>query len=250
MVAPAATVFLRNKSLNPLQLNKSVKTILVTGASGNLGKDVVGYLHQQGYAILATFNSNRDVGLFGYLPHVKTQLVDVLNEESVGAFIADNASADIQAAVLLVGGFAMGSIQETDAALLHKMYRLNFLSAFNVVRSLMSGFIKRGGGQFVLIGARPSLNPDEGRNVVAYALSKTLVFALAELINAEGKAHQITATVVVPGIIDTPANREAMPEAESSRWVPTENLAELIVFLLSDTGRMTRETVVKIYNYS
>ncbi|MBC8154048.1 MAG: SDR family oxidoreductase, partial [Bacteroidetes bacterium] len=134
-----------------------MKTVLVTGASGNLGRDVVEHLHQQGYAILATFSSGREVGLFAHLPQVKTQIVNVLDEESVSAFMEDNESATIRAAVLLVGGFAMGSIQETDADLLHRMYQLNFLSAFNVVKALIARFEQRGGGQFILIGARPSL---------------------------------------------------------------------------------------------
>lgn len=227
-----------------------MKTVLVTGASGSLGKDVVEHLHQQGYAVLATFGSSREVGMFNHLPQVKTQVVNVLDADSVNAFLDEHETANLRAAVLLVGGFAMGSIQETDADGLHRMYQLNFLSAFNVVKPLMERFGQPGGGQFILIGARPSLNPDEGKNVVAYALSKALIFELAQLINAEGKARQITATVIVPGIIDTPANRTAMPDADPSHWVPTDNVAELIAFLLSDTGRMTRETVINIYNQS
>ncbi len=227
-----------------------MKTVLVTGASGNLGRDVVNQLHEQGYAVLATFGSSRELEMFSHLPQVTTQVVDVLDADSVNTFLGEHETANLRAGVLLVGSFAMGSIQETDADLLHRMYQLNFLSAFNVVKPLLARFGQRGGGQFILIGARPSLNPDEGKNAVAYALSKALIFELAQLINAEGKAQQITATVIVPGIIDTPANRIAMPEADSGDWVPTTNLAELIAFLLSDTGRMTRETIVKIYNQS
>lgn len=239
-----------NKLLNPRQPTERMKTVLITGASGNLGRDLVEHLHQQGYHILATFGSSRETGMFAHLPQVRIQLVNVLDADSVTAFLEENESADLRAAILLVGGFAMGSIRETDADLLHRMYQLNFLSAFNVVKPLMARFEQQGGGQFILIGARPSLDPDEGKNVFAYALSKALIFSLAELINAEGKPHQVTATVVVPGIIDTPANRTAMPDADPSRWVPTDNLAELIAFLLSDTGRMTRKTVVNIYNQS
>lgn len=225
-----------------------MKTILVTGAAGSLGKDVVEYLHQQGYQVLATFSSDRDFSLFNHLPNVRSYAVNVLDETSVAAFLADIADIDLQSAVLLVGGFAMGRIQETDGRLLQNMIDLNFMSAFNVVKPLMARFEKRGGGQFILIGSRPALHPAEGKNVVAYALSKALVFELAQLINAEGKPHQTTATVIVPSTLDTPANRTAMPEADYSHWVPTEKIAELIALLLSDTGHMIRETVVKIYN--
>lgn len=239
-----------NNSFTNCHLNKFMKTILVTGASGNLGKEVVEHLHQQGYAILATLGSSHEMGMFNHLLHVKAQVVDVLDPDSVNVFLDEHEAANLQAAVLLVGGFAMGGLQETDADLLHRMYGLNFLSAFNVVKPLMARFERQGGGQFILIGARPALHPDEGKNMVAYALSKALIFELAKLINAEGNAQQITATVVVPGTIDTPANRTAMPDADPSRWVPTDNIAELIGFLLSDTGRMTRDTVVSIYNQS
>lgn len=225
-----------------------MKTILITGASGNLGKSVVEYLYEYGFEILATLASDHEIGLFDHLPEVTTNVIDLLNAESVMEFIEDSRSAEIQAAVLLVGGFAMGTLAETDATQLRKMYELNFLSAFNVVRPLMEQFTERGGGQFILIGARPALNPNDGKNMVAYALSKGLVFSLAELINAEGKANTITATVVVPSTIDTPGNRAAMPDADPDNWVPAKSIAKLIAFMLSDTGQMTRETVIKIYN--
>ncbi|NIJ52268.1 SDR family NAD(P)-dependent oxidoreductase [Dyadobacter arcticus] len=225
-----------------------MKTILVTGASGNLGKDVVEHLHQQGYHVLATFSSDRDIKLFNHLPNVWSFVVNVLDETSVTVFMADIAHTDLRAAVLLVGSFAIGTMQKTDTQLLQKMIDLNFMSAFNLVKPLMTRFEQQGDGQFILIGARPTLNATEGRGVFAYALSKALIFELAKLINAEGKSHHTTATVVVPSTIDTPANRSAMPDANPEHWVPTEKIADLISFLVSDTGRMTRETVVKLYN--
>ncbi|WP_080055775.1 SDR family NAD(P)-dependent oxidoreductase [Spirosoma aerolatum] len=225
-----------------------MKTILVTGAAGNLGKSVVEHLQQQGYLVLATFSSDRDLHLYDHLPNVRPYVVNVLDEASITTFMTDTSDFDIRAAVLLVGGFAMGRIQQTDVRLLEKMIDLNFVSAFNLVKPLMCRFEQRGGGQFVLIGSRPTLNPTEGKDVFAYAMSKALVFELAKLINAEGKHAHTTATVVVPSTLDTPANRTAMPDADPAHWVPTERIADLITFLISDTGRMTRETVVKIYN--
>ncbi|GAB3709371.1 3-oxoacyl-ACP reductase FabG [Spirosoma flavus] len=225
-----------------------MKTILITGASGGLGQDVVNHLHEQGFRILATVGSGRHVNLFEKLPHVVTKEVNVLDESSVNTFLNDHQSDAVQAAILLVGGFAMGTLQETDTALLQSMFDVNFLSAFNLVKPLMAQFEKQGGGQFVLIGSRPALHASEGKNVVAYALSKTLVFELAEIINAQGKSKNITATVIVPSTIDTPANRAAMPSADPSRWVSAKSIAEVIGFVLNDTGQMMRETVIKFYN--
>ncbi|GAB4035692.1 SDR family NAD(P)-dependent oxidoreductase [Spirosoma gilvum] len=225
-----------------------MKTILITGASGGLGQDVVTYLHEQGYSILATVGSDRHLGAFKELSHVDTKVVNVIDEKSVEDYLASYSSVDIQAAVLLVGGFAMGSLQETTPDSLRKMIDINFLSAFNLVKPLMSRFEAQGGGQFILVGARPALRPADGKNVVAYALSKSLIFQLADLINADGKSKGITASVLVPSTIDTPTNREAMPDADTSKWVPARNIAETIGFLLSDTGQMMRETVIKLYN--
>ncbi|WP_020600908.1 SDR family NAD(P)-dependent oxidoreductase [Spirosoma panaciterrae] len=227
-----------------------MKTILITGASGGLGQDVVAYLHEQGYNILATVGSDRHLDAFRDLANVSTSVVNAIDEKSVADYLSAHQSTDIQAAVLLVGGFAMGSFQETDSRLIQKMFDINFLSAFNLVKPLMSRFEAQGGGQFILIGARPALRPTDGKNVVAYALSKSLVFQLADLINAEGKSKSITASVLVPSTIDTPTNREAMPDADTSTWIPARNIAETIGFLLSDTGQMTRETIIKLYNKS
>ncbi|MBO0932319.1 SDR family NAD(P)-dependent oxidoreductase [Fibrella aquatilis] len=226
-----------------------MNTVLVTGASGNLGQTLVEHLHQAGYDILATFQTERAARLFDHLPNVQTRLVDLLHEEAVDTFMASEPPARLRAAVLLVGGFTTGTLADTNLDQIQKLIQLNFVSAFTVVKALLPIFKQQGSGQFVLVGARPSLNADEGKNAVAYALSKALIFQLADLINADG-AGDITASVVVPGILDTPANRTAMPDADPTQWVPTANLAELITFLLSDTGRMTRQTIVKLYNQS
>ncbi len=227
-----------------------METILITGASGNLGRAVVERLHEAGYSLLATVGKEADQATFAHLPQVNTQVLNVLDAGLVKAFLAENQPESLRAAVLLVGGFATGGFIDTDLAALQKMYDLNFVSAFNVVKPLMAHFAGRGGGQFVLIGARPALNPADGKGAIAYSLSKTLVLALADLINAAGKPDQITATVVVPSVLDTPANRASMPTTDPTNWVPTENVADLIRFLLTDTGRMVRETVVKVYNRS
>ena len=227
------------------------KLVLVTGASGNLGKGIVEALHQQGHSILATLGSDRDLGAFGHLPQVKSQILNVLDANGVNQFLEEQtAAAPIQAAVLLVGGFATGDIHHTDAAALDKMYQLNFMSAFNVVKPLLAHFEKHGGGQFVLVGTRPALVAEEGKKMFAYALSKSLIFKMAELINAQGKDDHITATVIVPSTIDTPPNRHAMPHADPSKWISPDDIGKTVAFVLSETGQTLREPVIKLYNKS
>jgi len=227
-------------------------SLIITGANGNLGLTVVSRLLKDGYRLLAV--SGRAGA--GNLPEDKnliTTEVDLLKEELAQKFIesALKNNPDIRAAVLLVGGFAMGKLAEIKKADLDKMIDLNFYSAYNLVRPLLKYFLgSPEGGQFILVGSRPGLNAADGKDFFAYSLSKSMIFKLAEFINAEGREKGVTATVIVPSTIDTEANRKAMPDADFSKWVPPENIAEAISFSLSDTGRMLRDSIIKIYNRS
>lgn len=225
-----------------------MKSVLVTGASGNLGTSLVEELHNDGYHIIATLGSEKDRDSFSHLPNVASYVVNLLETDSVSDFLSKIDGKSIHAAALLVGGFAAGDIHETDVALLDKMYRLNFITTFNVLKPLLSIFETQGGGQFILIGARPAIAPEAGKHLFAYALSKSLIFELANLVNAHGKDKQISATVIVPSTIDTPINREAMPDADPSKWIKPEDISKAIAFILSDTGKTIHEPVLKLYN--
>lgn len=226
--------------------------VLITGANGGLGLAVVKQLLDEGYHLIA---ATGPAGA-GNLPdnaNLSTVYVDLLNENDARQFVEESLSKypDLDAAVLLVGGFAMGKLADTSKADLDKMIDLNFYTAFHIVRPLLRNFLGRPeGGQFILVGSRPGLNAADGKDFFAYSLSKAMIFKLAEFINAEGKGKQVTATVVVPSTIDTEANRKAMPDADFTKWVPAENIADTISFALSPTGRMLRENVIRIYNRS
>jgi len=230
----------------------NMSSLIITGATGNLGLAVVNRLLKDGYHLLAASGHSGA----GDLPHNKkleVSEVDLLNEGLAQKFVKSSLrkNPDIQAAVLLVGGFAMGKLTETKKADLDKMIDLNFYTAYNIVRPLLSYFLERlQGGQFILVGSRPGINATDGEDFFAYAMSKAMIFKLAEFINAEGKAKGVTATVIVPSTIDTETNRKAMPNADFSKWVPAEKIADAISYSLSETGRMFRESVIKIYNRS
>jgi NAD(P)-dependent dehydrogenase (short-subunit alcohol dehydrogenase family) len=226
-----------------------MSTIIITGANGNLGLVVTQHLISAGYQVIAVTGP----GGAGQLPghsRLYTVEVDLSDEQKTGRLVSSltDQYPDIQAAVLLVGGFAMGALQQTSDGMMESMIRLNFYTAFHMVRPLFSYFeTKKDGGQFVLIGSRPALISSEGTSFFAYSMSKTMVVKLAEFINAEGTNKKITASVIVPTTIDTPANRKAMPEADFSKWIPPGSIAEAIAFCLSDTGRMMHDHVMKIY---
>lgn len=225
------------------------RTILITGANGNLGGEVVKKLHASGYGICATIGGGGAPEGFAEMTKDVRQ-VNLTEEAATAAYVKEMTGhfPNLDAAVLLVGGFAMGGFAETTGALLDKQFDLNFKTAFFVVKPLLEHFEKTGGGQIILVGARPALLPAAGKDMLAYALTKSLLFRLAECINEAGKGKHITATVLVPSTIDTPANRLTMPDADFSSWVKAADIAETIAFALSEAGSNLREAVLKLYN--
>lgn len=225
--------------------------IIISGATGNLGREVVKKLSDCGNNIYVTLGS-KNINVFDKFPDVKGQVVDLLDYDASVNFVNQTLiqAKSVQAGIFLAGGYASGSINETDDAALEKMFNLNFLTAFHLVKPLMEHFEKNGGGQFIFIGAKPALIASQGKDNFAYALSKSLLFKMAEFINAEGKSKNITATVIVPSTIDTMSNREAMPDADFNTWISADDIAKTIAFVLSNSGQKLRETVLKIYNES
>lgn len=223
-------------------------TLLITGATGGLGKHVVRVLHDMGYRICATTGSSSVPDeMSAYVEDV--QQVDLTLEQETSAYLDALLlrHPTLEAAVLLTGGFAMGGFADTHGIDIDRQIALNFKTAYHLVRPLMAHFANRGGGQFILVGARPALKPETGKSMIAYALSKSLIIKLAELINAEGKGKGIRATVLVPSTIDTESNRKSMPGADHSKWAKPEDIAGSIAFVLSDQGAVLRETILKVY---
>lgn len=154
----------------------------------------------------------------------------------------------INAAILLVGGFALGTLAEMTQKSFEKMLRLNFYSALAIAKPVFAAMKRQGGGRIVLIGARPGIDLKNGTFAPEYGLLKSLLFRLSELLNAEGNASGVIASVIAPSVIDTPANRASMPDANFDDWVKPEAIADAIAFLCSDAGGALREPVLKLYN--
>jgi NAD(P)-dependent dehydrogenase (short-subunit alcohol dehydrogenase family) len=154
----------------------------------------------------------------------------------------------IDAALMLVGGFAMGTINETKGADIQKQFSLNFETAYFLAHPLLKQMQNNGYGRLVFIGARPAINAAQGKNLVAYALSKSLLFKLAEFINEENKGTNVVASVVIPSTIDTEINRKSMPDADPENWVKPSEIAEVLEFICSEKGSVIREPIYKVYN--
>jgi NAD(P)-dependent dehydrogenase (short-subunit alcohol dehydrogenase family) len=225
------------------------KNVLITGASGNLGKATVEKFVTEGYTVIATVTPGKTLGFEA--EGVQVYEADLTDEKSVDRvikkIISDHSTLD--AALLLVGGYASGNIQNTDGALLKKMFALNFDTSYFVARPVFQQMLTQpNGGRIVFVGSRPALIPKEGKNSLAYGLAKSLIFKLADVLNAEGSSKNVTASVIVPSTIDTEVNRKAMPDKDFTAWVKPEEIAESMAFLCSEKSSALRESVFKLYN--
>lgn len=228
-----------------------MKNVLITGASGNLGKATVEKFLAEGYHVIATVSPGKSLGyeVTGALTTYEADLTNEMSvEEVIRKIIVNHQSIDV--AILTVGGYAQGTIQTTDGGAIQKMISLNFNTTYFVTRPVFNQMLLQKAGRIVLIGSRPALSAIEGKNTVAYALSKSLVFKLAELLNAESAGQNVITSVIVPGVIDTPSNRKANPTANFSDWVTPEEIANAMTYLISADGKTLREPILKMYSNS
>lgn len=201
-----------------------MRTAVVTGASGNLGQAVVQKFLSEGYAVEGTGSLLMDA------PHFHSVSVDLVNEEAAAEWVqvVINKHKTIDVAVLTVGGFAMADIAGTSTAMIGQQYRLNFETAYNVARPVFVQMIKQGTGTIFLIGSKAGMEAANSKGMIAYGLSKSLLFRLAELMNEEAAGTAVNTMVIVPSTIDTPQNRAAMPAADFSKWQTPETIADII----------------------
>lgn len=226
------------------------KTVIITGANGNLGAAVIQTFLEKNYTVVATVATEGAKSDMPVHNNLKVQAVNLTSEEETAVFTQNAISKykEIDAALLLVGGFAMGNIGTTAIADIYKQFSINFDTAYHVVRPLFQHMLHNGRGRIIFIGARPALEAAAGKQLLAYGLSKSLLFKLAEYLNEEAKGKNIVTTVVVPSTLDTALNRSSMPGVNPDNWVKPAALAEILEFVVSDTATALRETILKVYN--
>jgi NAD(P)-dependent dehydrogenase (short-subunit alcohol dehydrogenase family) len=228
------------------------KNIIITGAAGNLGQVVVKELVNEGYHIIAILGPH-DKPERMTNDKVERYSLDLSSEAEVEKFFKEikQKHNEIHGGIMIAGGFAMGGIKDSDGESIKKMYSLNFETAYFMARQLFIHMEKQeNGGNIIFVGAKPAFTPSLSKIMLPYALSKSLLFRLAEAINEDTNESGVSASVIVPGTIDTPANRKAMPDADFSKWVSREALAHTMKFIFSETGNNLRENVIKVYNKS
>jgi NAD(P)-dependent dehydrogenase (short-subunit alcohol dehydrogenase family) len=227
-----------------------MKTVIITGANGNLGMAVTQEFLGKNYRVIATVSNEKARQDFSPHPNLEIVVVNLALEKETEDFIQNciGKYGIIDAGLLLVGGFSMGDLAATSGEDIRKQIELNFETAYYVTRPLFAHLMENKRGGIVFIGARPALNPAQGKGLIAYGLSKSLLFKLAEFLNEAAKGLNVNVSVIVPSTLDTPSNRKSTPDANPDNWVKPSEIAEILEFLVSDKAKAMKETVIKLYN--
>ena len=221
-----------------------VKTVIVTGAGGALGKAVVNKFTSEDFEVIATVSPGKELG-YSVQGNISVHALDLTAEADVTLFVDSiiKTNAAIDACICIAGGFTSGNLNVTDGKLLTKMMAINFETTYHLVRQVYKKMVEQKKGRIILVGAKPGMQASLGNNMVAYSLSKSLIFRLSEIINVSSKNTGVGCVVVVPDTIDTPANRAAMPTADFTIWTKPEKIADTMLNLI--TGSNT-STVVEV----
>jgi NAD(P)-dependent dehydrogenase (short-subunit alcohol dehydrogenase family) len=224
--------------------------VIVTGGTGALGAAVVGALIAAGATCHVPFVVAAEAERFALRQHKRVKLVamsDLGDEADVARLFG---SVDqLWASIHLVGGFAMAAVAKTTKAELMKQLEMNLVTAFLCSRGAVNAMSGRG-GRIVNVAARPALEPRSGAGMAAYTASKAAVVAFTIALSEEVAKLGILVNAVAPSIMDTPANRAAMPNADYAAWPKVEEVAATILFLASPQNAVTRGAIVPVYGKS
>ena len=222
------------------------KVVLVTGANGGLGRYVTQAFLDAGATVVGV---SRKIQQSDFNGPAFTALSAEISTAAAARSMVESAVARfhrLDVVVHTVGGFAGGqSIAETDDATFQRMFEVNLNSTFYVLRAVLPAMRKTGNGRIIAIGSRAALEP--GAGVGAYSASKAAMVSLIKTVALENKDVGITANVILPGTMDTAANRKAMPDADVGKWVQPANVARLIVWLAGDAGKDVNGAAIPVY---
>lgn len=223
-------------------------SVVVTGGTGGLGTAVTERLLATGARVVVPWYDEAEVDRL--TPHpdlllVKADLSDENDVERVISLAAEDDSRPMTGLVNLVGGFHSGSrVHETPVDVLDAQLSLNLRIAYLVTQAALPELIRHGGGSIVCIGSAAATSPFPG--AAGYIASKAAVAALVQSMAVEYAPDSIRVNGLVPSMIDTPANRQAMPDADTSSWARPTDIAEVIAFLLSDASRAVTGALVPV----
>jgi NAD(P)-dependent dehydrogenase (short-subunit alcohol dehydrogenase family) len=216
------------------------RVVIVTGGTGALGQAITATLLEADAVVAIPYAVAEELAALesrlppGRRARLLAMPADVTDEAAVGTFVGAvrERHGRLDGLVNAVGGFAGGDLLSTPLAEWERLMALNLTSAVIACRAALPAMIAGGGGRIVNIASRAVLSPQGG--FIAYTVSKAGVITLTQALAQEVRRHRITVNAVLPSTMDTPGNRRAMPDADRSEWVRTEDVAEAVAFLLSE----------------
>ena len=237
-----------------MELRLQDKHIIITGGAGTLGSAVVQLLLDAGaLCSVPCFNQKEQENFESKdHPNVFTKAgVDLSEEQDTKQFYQEavDQQGSLWASVHIAGGFGMGSIEETSHADFMKQINMNLVSCFNSCRQAVQ-HMQDDGGRIVNIASRPALEPRQGKGMTAYTTAKAGVAALTQSLAAEVVEKDILVNAIAPSIIDTPQNRDSMPDATHADWPKPNQLAQQILYLISPANEITRGGLIPVYGRS
>jgi NAD(P)-dependent dehydrogenase (short-subunit alcohol dehydrogenase family) len=236
-----------------MNLATQLRTVVITGATGNLGRAVARAFGELG-ANLVLIGHRREALVSAYGSEDASHLfavADLLDRARVDAAIrsAVQRFGRIDVVCNIAGGFRMGSsVHETSDEDWNFLFDVNARTMLNIVRSAVPHMIAAGGGKIINVGAHAALKGVA--QMGAYCAAKSVVLRLTEAMAAELREENINVNCVLPTIIDTPENRAAMPKADPARWVAPDDLARVFVFLASEEARAIHGAAVPVSGLS
>jgi NAD(P)-dependent dehydrogenase (short-subunit alcohol dehydrogenase family) len=227
----------------------SDRSALVTGGTGGLGSAVVGRLLDDGWRVVVPWVAARELERVERRPGLELVEADLFEPAAVATAVelaAGEPSAPLRALVNLVGGFAQGArVGEEPIEQFEAQLRLNLRPTYLATQAALPHLVAAGGGAIVCVGSRAALQPFSG--AAGYVAGKAAVIAFAQAVAVEYRDERVRCNAILPSVIDTPANRAAMPDADWSRWVAPAELAGEIAHLCSDDSSAVSGAAIPVY---
>jgi NAD(P)-dependent dehydrogenase (short-subunit alcohol dehydrogenase family) len=230
----------------------SGQVVLIAGGTGGLGRSVTAAFLDQGAAVIATYRKQDEFDALrqatgAQAPRLEGLNVDVTNEAAVLQQVTAIADKHGRLDVLInaIGGYAGGrKMWEMDASVLDQMLSANLRPGYVLSRAVVPIMRRQGRGVIVNVAATAAV--DHPASLAAYAASKAAAVAMIDSLDADLKGTGVRANSILPSIIDTEANRKAMPNADYGKWPKPQDIARVIVFLCSDDARLLHGASIKI----
>ena len=239
-----------------MDINFSGKVVLVAGGTGGLGSAVSRAFLKEDAKVVVTYRREEEFAELKKTAGAKASeleggVVDVTDERATGEFVGGVLSRHGRVDVLVntVGGYAGGiKLWELETKVFDAMLSLNLRSGYALARAVLPAMLKQQHGAIVNVAAKAAL--DHGAGASAYAASKAAAVAMMDSLAAEVKGTGVRVNSILPSIIDTAVNRQAMPNADFAAWPKPEEIAQVILFLCSDNAAVVHGAAVPVYGNS